>query len=135
MIPSITATAFIGLNETAEQSSRTFGMNVSDEVIRGHTDELEAMKQAVFKILQTERYQNLIYSENYGTELADLFGQPMSYVQPELERRITEALLQDERILSVGDFEFSNKRKGELLATFKVKTVFGDFSGERSVNY
>ncbi len=135
MIPSITAAAFIGINEAAEQPSRTFCMNVSDEVIRGHTDELEAMKQAVFKILQTERYQNLIYSGNYGIELADLFGQPTSYVQPELERRITEALLQDERILSVGDFEFFGKRKGELLATFKVKTVFGEFSSERSVSY
>ncbi len=135
MIPSIAATAFIDLNDTKEQPSRTFGMNVSDEVIRGHKDELEAMKQAVFKILQTERYQNLIYSGNYGAELADLFGQPMSYVQPELERRITEALLQDERILSVGDFEFSDIRKGELLVTFQVKTVFGEFSSERSVKY
>jgi len=135
MIPSINAAAFIGLNEKAEQPSRTFGINVSDEVIRGYTDELEAMKQAVFKILQTERYQNLIYSGNYGVELSDLFGQPMSYVQPELERRISEALLQDERILSVEDFEFSSKKKGELLATFKVKTVFGEFSSERSVNY
>lgn len=135
MIPSIAAAAFAGLNEAEKQPSRTFEMNVSDETVRGHTDELEAMKQAVFKILQTERYRNLIYSGDYGVELADLFGQPASYVQPELERRITEALLQDERILSVGDFEFSSKRKGELLATFTVKTVFGEFSSERSVSY
>lgn len=132
MIPFTTAILSIGENE--EQPSQTYKMDVSDEVVRGYTDNLEAMKQAVFKILQTERYQSLIYSGGYGVELADLFGQPISYVQPELERRIREALLQDERILSVGDFEFSAKKKGELLAAFKVKTVFGDFSAERSVN-
>lgn len=133
MIPS--TTAFETLGETEEQPSQTFKMNFSDEVIRGYSDNLEAMKQAVFKILQTERYQSLIYSGDYGVELADLFGQPLSYVQPELERRISEALLQDNRIISVGDFEFSSAKKGSLLVTFKVKTVFGDFTAERSVNF
>lgn len=135
MIPSITAMGSMGAGSAGEQPSRTFEMNVSDEVIRGYADELKAVKQAVFKILQTERYENLIYSGNYGVELADLFGQPVSYVQPELERRITEALTQDERVISVGDFDFSNERKGELRVTFRVKSVFGEFSGERSVNF
>lgn len=132
MIPF--TTAILSIDENEEQPSQTYKMDVTDEAVRGYSDNLEAMKQAVFKILQTERYQSLIYSGGYGVELADLFGQPISYVQPELERRIREALLQDERILSVGDFEFSSKKKGELLVAFKVKTVFGDFSAERSVN-
>lgn len=132
MIPF--TTAILSIDENEEQPSQTYKMDVSDEAVRGYTDNLDAMKQAVFKILQTERYQNLIYSGGYGVELADLFGQPISYVQPELERRIREALMQDERILTVGDFEFSSKKKGELLVAFKVKTVFGDFSAERSVN-
>ncbi|MGN0680282.1 MAG: DUF2634 domain-containing protein [Oscillospiraceae bacterium] len=132
MIPF--TTAILSIDENEEQPSQTYKMDVSDEAVRGYTDNLDAMKQAVFKILQTERYQSLIYSGGYGVELADLFGQPVSYVQPELERRIREALMQDERILTVGDFEFSSKKKGELLVAFKVKTVFGDFSAERSVN-
>lgn len=132
MIPS--TTAFEYPQNGGEQPSETYRMNVSDEEIRGHTDSLEAMKQAVFKILQTERYGSLIYSGNYGAELSDLFGQPLSYVKPELERRITEALLADSRILSVGGFEFATVGKGELLVTFEVKTVYGEFSAERSVN-
>ena len=47
-----------------------------------------------------------MYSWDYGVELADLFGEPVSYVCPELERRITEALLQDGRIEGVDGFSF-----------------------------
>ena len=32
-------------------------------------DKVEALKQAVFKILSTERFEYVIYSRNYGTEL------------------------------------------------------------------
>lgn len=133
MIPSTNIQFDIADAET--QTSDTFRMNAAEELICGAASDLEAMKQAIFKILQTERYENLIYSANYGVELADLFGQPLSYVQPELERRISEALLQDERIQSVSDFAFEQVGKGELLVTFKVGTVFGDISSERTVNF
>lgn len=116
------------------QPSKTYRMNTSDEVIAGYTDELAAVEQAVFKILQTERYESPIYSGNYGVELADLFGQPLSYVQPELERRICEALLQDERIQSVTDFQFTAVGKGELLVQFKVTTVFGEITPSKTVS-
>lgn len=131
MIPTITQ---ISADFTeSEHSSKTYNMNTSNETICGNTDELQAVKQAIFKLLQTERYERPIYSGDYGVELADLFGQPLSYVQPELERRICEALLQDERILSVTDFQFQRVGKGELLVTFKVGTVFGDVSTEKKV--
>lgn len=134
MIPFISKPV-LSVDESGEQPSQTYKMDVSDEAVRGYADDLEAMKQAVFKILQTERYQSPIYSGDYGVELADLFGQPVSYVQPELERRITEALTQDERIVSVSSFTFSQRKKGELTVSFNVKTVFGEFTGERSVNF
>ena len=35
-------------------------------------DETEAVRQAAIKILNTERYENEIYSWNYGIELKDL---------------------------------------------------------------
>ncbi|MEN7878670.1 DUF2634 domain-containing protein, partial [Clostridioides difficile] len=65
--------------------------------IDGICDDVEALKQTIFLILNTERYQHLIYSWNYGVELNDLIGEPISFVIPELERRIKEALIQDDR--------------------------------------
>lgn len=62
-------------------------------------DGREAMEQVIYKILNTERYRYVVYSWNYGIELMDLFGMPADYVCPVLEKRISEALLQDDRIM------------------------------------
>ena len=120
--------------EITEQPTLTHRMDREKEYIKGKTDEIEAMKQAVYKILMTERYGSIIYSRNYGIELKDLFGQPASYVCPELERRITDALLWDKRIESVGNFEFDLSKKGVVSVRFNVRAVFGSFESERQVN-
>ena len=110
-------------------------MKIEQNLISGYVDELEAMKQVVYKILNTERYQYVIYSWNYGIELMDLYGEPVSYVCAELERRISEALLQDDRIVSVDSFEYDYSKKGQVYVTFVVHTIFGDFDEEKVVNY
>ncbi|MGL5511644.1 MAG: DUF2634 domain-containing protein, partial [Sporomusa sp.] len=103
-----------------------------DEKIVGNVDGLEAIQQAVYKILNTERYQYVIYSWNYGIELADLFGRPIPYVYSELPRRITEALTYDDRISNVTNFELSHN-KNDVLAKFTVVTVAGTFDAEKGV--
>ena len=77
--------------------SYTLGLRTGSERVLGRVDGLEAMKQAVYLILSVERYDYLIHSWNYGVELQDLYGMPTSYCIPEIERRIREALLQDDR--------------------------------------
>jgi phage baseplate assembly protein W len=119
--------------EVVSQPSRTYKMNINEETVAKFTDDLEAIKQAAYKILNTERYQYVIYSWNYGIELADLFGMPLPYVYSELKRRITEALTWDDRITDVTDFSFTHK-KGEVSATFTVHSLAGDFEAEKGVN-
>lgn len=134
MIPS--TTAFLEQDfEITEQPTHTYKMNLESNLIRGYTDGQEAMKQAIYKILNTERHQYVMYSWNYGIELLDLYGEPVSYVCPELERRITEALTWDDRIQSVDNFEFNISKKGEILVTFTAHTVFGDVVAEKVVNF
>ena len=84
--------------EVVEQPSLCPRMIVESERIIGQCDDVEAIKQAIYNILNTERYQYIIFSWDYGVELKDLFGKPIDYVMPEVERRITEALVQDDRI-------------------------------------
>lgn len=127
MIPS--GAAFLARDfEIEEQPTHTYSLNS-----RGYVDDIDAMRQAVYKILLTERYQYIMYSKNYGIETVDLYGQPISYVCPELERRITEALLWDDRVRSVENFNFKLMKK-ELHVTFTVKTVFGDVEAGKVVN-
>lgn len=134
MIPS--TTGFLEQDfELEKQPTYTYKMNLDTGSIRGYTDGLDAMKQAIFKILQTERYQYIMYSWNYGIETLDLYGEPVSYVCPELERRITEALTWDERIESVYNFEFDVTRKGVVHVSFVAHTIFGDVQAEREVNF
>ena len=134
MIPSTNAILTTDLNiETSP--SKDYKLNIEQNVINGFADDLEVMRQVVYKILNTERYQYIIYSWNYGIELQDLFGMPVSYVCPELQRRIEEALLQDNRITAVTDFEFDTKTKRTVKATFTVQTIYGDIQSERAVNY
>ncbi len=133
MIPSINAVLDTSVI-TLVQPSQNYKMNVEEKTINGYADKIEAMKQVVFKILNTERYQYRIYSWNYGVELADLFGKPISYVCPELERKIKEALLQDSRIESVENFVFEVIDKKTVFVTFLVQTIFGEFEAEWEVN-
>lgn len=121
--------------EIEEKPSFTYRMQTDTNLVRGYTDGLEAVKQAVFKTIMTERYQYIMYSWNYGIELQDLFGEPVTFVCPELERRISEALLWDDRIQGVDNFEFDFPQKGVVHVAFTVHTVFGDVQAEREVNF
>lgn len=111
----------------------TFNLDISKGIISGKADELDAMVQTVYLILNTERFLHPIYSWNYGVEFSDLVGQDSTFAISEIKRRITEALLQDDRITSVSNFEFEKKRN-KVNVTFTVTTIFGDIEAERAVN-
>lgn len=133
MIPSANTILTAELN-VVTMPSKQHRMDLDRNRILGTCDSLEAVKQSIFKILNTERYEYLIYSWNYGIELKDLFGQPPMLVCPELERRVKEALLQDDRITTVDEFEFDTSQNGVVSVTFTVHTIFGDVEEEMAVN-
>lgn len=102
------------------------------EKIQGKVDGIEAIKQAILKMLNTERYQNLIYSANYGIETVDLIGMPTKRVCMELKSRVMDCLLQDDRILDVVNFEH-NINKTSVLLKFTVKTHYGEVKTQKEV--
>ena len=132
MIPSVNNILTTDL-EVTTQPSKSYKMHIDDRYINGTCQDLEEVKQTIYKILNTERYSYIIYSWNYGVEFSDLIGQPITYVCSEIQRRINEALTQDDRIESVSDFEFDISQKHEVVCTFTVHTIFGDTTEERMV--
>lgn len=112
--------------------SRTFQMHHDILTITGSIDEIQAVEQAIYLILNTERYEWLIYSWNYGVELRSLIGMPTQYCIVEIQRRVSEALLQDDRITAVENFEFTVNKK-QVLTTFKVVSIFGEINTEMGV--
>ena len=114
------------------QATKTYKIDFKNEEIKGFTDGIAALKQAIFLILSIERYDYVIYSWNYGIELKDLFGRPTTYACAVLPSRIKQALTQDDRINDVYDFVTSAKGN-DVFVKFKVDSVFGTF--EQEVNY
>ena len=121
------------LEEVQEQTSKTYYLNIEKNTISNFCDGIEAMKQAIYCILNTERFEHLIYSWNYGIELKHLIGESTTFAIPELERVITEALMQDTRISEVNNFKFEVK-ENTITAKFTVITTVGEIETEKVVS-
>lgn len=89
------------------QPSRTWKIDFEKKKIMGTTDGLDALRQAVFLCLSTQRYEHAIYSRGYGVETKHLPGQDYGLARKALEEAVRDALSQDDRIESVGGFSFS----------------------------
>lgn len=129
MIP---ASAIVTVDITAEPGL-TWGIRLDKNIVGAKIDDIQAVAQAIYLILNTERYKHAIYSWGYGVEFTDLFGQSKDYVYPEIKRRITEALTVDNRITGVGDFVFT-KQKNAVSVTFIASTIYGEIEAGRVVS-
>lgn len=114
-----------------KESSLTYAMRITGRVDKdnkflGKVDEEDALRQAILKIIHTERYEHEIYSWDYGIELQDLIGEQIPYVMSEIKRRIEDALTADERIDAVEDFTVEQIEKRTLHITFAVITTEGE---------
>lgn len=119
------------LDET--MPSYTYNINRNTNRISGYIDGREAIIQAIYLILQTERYESLIYNWYYGVELDNLIGKNRDYVTSEIKRVIREALLEDDRITEVYDFAISYT-KDTAIVQFLVETIIGDITIQWEVN-
>lgn len=107
--------------EIVKDPSLSYRLDIDKERVRKYVDNIESIKQAIYKILSTERYTYIAYDWQYGIELNDLIGQSKSLVKAVLPDRIKEALLVDDRIENVLDFSFEDISKTELIVIFNVK--------------
>lgn len=105
---------------------------LSGNRLQGMIDGKEAAAQAADLALSTERFFYDIFSYDYGVEFADLIGQDREYGKADLQRRIEEALGEDDRITGISDFTIDFDREAANVR-FTVNTIFGDFNTERSV--
>lgn len=83
------------------------------------------MRQAINIRIQIERYQYPIFTSNVGMQTADLPGQDLPLIKSDLQRRIIDCLMCDDRINNVENFEFNEIDEHSMLVTFDVDTIFG----------
>lgn len=119
--------------EVTTQSSKTYNLDTVRNRIGAMIDGREAIMQAVKKILYTERYANVIYGSNYGAELYRLFGKDLEFVVGDLEATITEALLTDDRIESISNFQIGRSSIDSVIASFTVNSIYGNIPMQAEV--
>lgn len=129
----VTIGEVVEVETAASQPSRTYAVNWQAGRVSGFVDGTDALKQAIYKILQTERFAHLIYSWNYGFEANRLIGQSAAYLKSEIQRLVTEALLADDRITAVENFKVSITGKRQAAVEFTVVSVFGEMEIETEV--
>lgn len=113
------------INEDLEEvviPSKTYKLNAETKSIEKSIDGIDAMKQAIYKIVMTETETYPIYGNGYGVMLADLIGQPIAYAQSMAEHRIEEAILNDDRFETV-TFTSSEYKDGKLTLDIEVGTT------------
>lgn len=113
LIPSISQGSSIS------ESNKTW--LIGDNHLVPLDDDIIAVVQAAYLNLQTPRFQHLIFSWQYGSELHTLVGKDESYVLSESRRMIIDALSIDDRISDIRDFNYVD---GVL--SFKLITIYGD---------
>ena len=113
-----------------EMPSLTYRISADGDSIHGTVDGLEAVRQSVMLRLRTERGIYPIYGNGYGSDLHELLGKPIGYVLPELERRVKETVIADERVVSVILENIEVNAGGVIMAKFTARTIYGDFESE-----
>ncbi|MCH5186839.1 MAG: DUF2634 domain-containing protein [Oscillospiraceae bacterium] len=119
MIPS----AYDNMDYTVavRQPSKTYRLT-EDGHIRGIVDGIDALKQTVYCILMTQRFEHPIYSHSYGFDKNAVIGGDIPYVYAKIKNEIIDALMQDDRIESVDEFQFSATGKKQVLVRFTVSS-------------
>lgn len=112
--------------EEKQESNLTYKLDLDQKRIYGKVDDYEACKQAILKILLTERFENVIYSENYGVELKRYIGEDIDFIKSDIERSIKEALLIDDRVNEIIEFKIDEIDNDLILLSFTVNTIYGD---------
>lgn len=113
--------------------SLTWYINKDTNRIQGTADNYDAVVQAVQVILNVERFRWQIYSPYSGMQWRGLIGEDPGYVAAELQRRIRDALMMDDRVTSIKDFKYSIA-DDVLTASLTVTTVYGDVQTTTEVN-
>lgn len=108
--------------------TKTFKINYETmQITKEEIDGIEAIEQFIHMALRTQRYEHFIYTDDYGSEVDELLSDSEvteEFKEMELPRLITEALVYDDRIDDVTDFEIVREFNA-FRVSFTVHSVDG----------
>lgn len=118
------------------QTGLTYYINSKIGRICSMVDGKEAIIQAIYKALDTEKMGYEIYSWLYGLDMEPFIGQDLDYIQTNIQSYIEDCLLQDDRINSIQNLTVEQQEIDSCLITFNVDTTGGIIEGiTKEINY
>lgn len=120
------------LEETIS-TTRTYKIDPERKRIVGMTDDEEALQQSIWKILSTERFKNLIYTDDYGSEVmaramdAEL---TQEFLESDIPDLVEDALIVDDRINGISDVSWEWAGKDSVYLSFTAYTIYGELEIE-----
>jgi len=97
---------------------------------------LEALKVWIEKTLRTEKFKFDVYEgTEYGVQIEDLIGTsyPQSFIESELQREITNVLVEHPSINNVTNWSFQHDGSS-LIVSFRIQSEYGPEEMEVPVN-
>lgn len=117
------------------KAPKEYGINFQTGQLTGKIVEgLEAIKVWIWLCMHTERFRHAIYSADYGTSFEQYIGHVLidEYINTDCESEITDALLINEYIESIEDFE-AVRNSDSLDIKFRAVTKFGNIEVDENV--
>ena len=101
-------------------------INMANPFVAAITEDNEAIKVWIYKLLKTERYRHIAYYDDYGLELEKYVGKvPNDGISSSaVYADIKEAVLVNPYILAVNNVRFSKEGK-KLTIQMEYETVYG----------
>lgn len=125
MIPEIQNITFP--RQTA-QPSKTYKIDTASGRLVSKIDGKEAIRQAVDKILITERYAWLIYDWNYGIGLDKYIGKDFAYIKADIKKNAENAILYDDRVLQVNSVDVIQTGIDSMYIRYNISTTDGEIT-------
>lgn len=118
------------------QTGLTYYIDSNTGRITSMVNNADALVQSIYKALDTEKYGYDIYGWTYGLDMDPFVGQDLDYIQTNLPKYIEDCLLQDDRIISINNFNIQQQDIDSCLITFDVDSTEGYITGiTKELNY
>ena len=120
----------VTVSQAVKMPSKTYKLDVANGRIVGYIDGTEAIRQAVEKILNTERYAYLIYDWFYGFGLERYIGMDFSYIEADIRTTLEIALKNDDRIIAISNLNVTQVKPNAMYVKYQVQSNVGYVDGE-----
>ena len=116
--------------------TKTYKIDKENQRIIGTIEDREACLQFIDKTLSTDKFSWAYYDKYFGNQINTLIGRSKGYIMARFPLIVEQALLYDDRIISVHDFTFEDGDEGdEVKITFWIKTIYSEEYYTYLLNY